>query len=125
MSFNVDWFLLFHSISNTADELIFENGFAPDASTVICHIRTGCGDVCWCRVWWTNPLGAEMAFINFNVPDKGLGFLNGHINYPVTKQSENPLNGIAVDRAQIGRRCGRDVLAKTLQNPSEFDLRNV
>jgi hypothetical protein len=35
------------------------------------------------------------------------------------------LNGIAVDRAQIGRRCGGDVLAKTLQNPSEFDLRNV
>jgi hypothetical protein len=35
------------------------------------------------------------------------------------------LNSIAVDRTQIGRRCGRDVLAKTLQNPSEFDLRNV
>jgi hypothetical protein len=73
----------------------------------------------------TNPPGSEIAFINFNIPDKRLGFFNGHINYPVTKQSENPLNGIAVDRAQIGRRCGGDVLAKTLQNPSEFDLRNV
>lgn len=73
----------------------------------------------------TNSPGAEIAFIDFNIPDKWLGFLDGHINYPVTKQSENPLNGIAVDRTQIGRRCGRDVLAKTLQNPSEFDLRNV
>jgi hypothetical protein len=73
----------------------------------------------------TNPLGSEITFIHFNVPDKWLGFLDGHINYPVTKQSENPLNSIAVDRTQIGRRCGRDVLAETLQNPSEFDLRNV
>ena len=73
----------------------------------------------------TNSPGAEIAFIDFNIPDKWLGFLDGHINYPVTKQSENPLNSIAVDRTQIGRRCGRDVLAKTLQNPSEFDLRNV
>ena len=73
----------------------------------------------------TNPPGAKIAFINFNIPDKRLGFLNGHINYPVTKQSKNSLNRIAVDRTQIGGRCGRDVLAKTLQNPSEFDLRNV
>ena len=73
----------------------------------------------------TNPPGAKIAFINFNIPDKRLGFLDGHINYTVTKQGENSLNGIAVDRTQIGRRCGRDVLAKTLQNPSEFDLRNV
>ena len=73
----------------------------------------------------TNPPGSEIAFINFNIPDKRLGFFNGHINYPVTKQSENPLNSIAVDRTQIGRRCGRDILAETLQNPSEFDLRNV
>lgn len=73
----------------------------------------------------TNSPGAKIAFINFNIPDKRLGFLDGHINYTVTKQSENPLNGIAIDRTQIGRRCGRDVLAKTLQNPSEFDLRNV
>ena len=73
----------------------------------------------------TNSPGAKIAFINFNIPDKRLGFLNGHINYPITKQSENPLNSIAVDRTQIGRRCGRDILAETLQNPSEFDLRNV
>jgi hypothetical protein len=73
----------------------------------------------------TNSPGAKIAFINFNISDKRLGFLNRHINYPVTKQSENPLNGITVDRTQIGRRCGRDVLAKTLQNPSEFHLRNV
>ena len=73
----------------------------------------------------TNSPGAKIAFINFNIPDKRLGFLDGHINYTVTKQSENPLNGIAIDRTQIGRRYGRDVLAKTLQNPSEFDLRNV
>jgi hypothetical protein len=72
-----------------------------------------------------NPPGSEIAFINFNIPNKWFGFLNGHINYSVTKQSKNPLNGIAVDRTQIGRRCGRDILAKTLQNPSEFDLRNV
>jgi hypothetical protein len=70
----------------------------------------------------TNPPGSEIAFIDFNVPNKWLGFLDSHINDPVAKQSENPLNGIAVDRAQIGRRCGRDVLAKTLQNPSEFNL---
>jgi len=73
----------------------------------------------------TNPPRSKIAFIHFNIPDKRLGFLNGHMNYPVTKQSENPLNSIAVDRTQIGRRCGRDVLAKTLQNPPEFDLRNV
>jgi hypothetical protein len=73
----------------------------------------------------TNPPGSKIAFINFNIPDKRLGFLDGHINYMVTKHSENPMNGIAIDRTQIGRRCGRDVLAKTLQNPSEFDLRNV
>ena len=72
-----------------------------------------------------NSPGAKIAFINFNIPDKRLGFLDGHINYTVTKHSENTLNGIAIDRTQIGRRCGRDVLAKTLQNPSEFDLRNV
>jgi hypothetical protein len=73
----------------------------------------------------TNPPRSKITFIHFNVPDKWLGFLDGHINYTVTKKSENPLNGIAIDRTQIGRRCGRDVLAKTLQNPSEFDLRNV
>ncbi len=70
----------------------------------------------------TNPPRSEIAFIHFNVPDKWLGFLDGHINYPVTKQSENPLNGIAVDGTQIGRRYRGDVLAKTLQNPPEFDL---
>jgi hypothetical protein len=73
----------------------------------------------------TNPPGSKIAFINFNIPDKRLGFLNGHFNYPVTKQRENPLNGIAIDRTQIGRRCGWDVFAKTLQDPPEFDLRNV
>jgi hypothetical protein len=73
----------------------------------------------------SNPPRSKIAFIDFNISDKWLGFLDGHIDYPITKQSKNPLNGIAVDRTQIGRRCGRDVLAKTLQNPSEFDLRNV
>ena len=72
-----------------------------------------------------SKLDKTLTFIHFNVPDKWLGFLDGHINYPITKQSENPLNSIAVDRTQIGRRCGRDILAETLQNPSEFDLRNV
>ena len=37
----------------------------------------------------TNPPGSEIAFINFNIPDKRLGFLDGHINYTVTKKSEN------------------------------------
>ena len=45
-----------------------------------------------------NPPRAEITFIHFNVPDKRLGFLDGHINYSFTKQSENPLNGVAVDR---------------------------
>jgi hypothetical protein len=72
-----------------------------------------------------NSPRAKIASININIPDKRLGFLNGHINYPVTKQGENSLNSIAVDRTQIGGRCGRDVLAKTLPNPSEFDLQNV
>jgi hypothetical protein len=39
-----------------------------------------------------NSPGAKIAFINFNIPDKRLGFLNGHIHYPVTKQGENSLN---------------------------------
>ncbi len=68
----------------------------------------------------TNSPGTEITFIHFDVPDKWLGFCTGHINYFITKQSENPLNGIAVDRTQIGRRCGRDILAKILQN-----LRNL
>ena len=73
----------------------------------------------------TNPPGAKIAFINFNIPDKRLGFLNGHINYPVTKQSENSLRSLVVDPVQ--NRCGKGwyIYAKTLQNLSKFDLRNV
>ena len=73
----------------------------------------------------TDPPGAKIAFINFNIPDKRLGFLNGHINYPVTKQSENSLRSLVVDPAQ--NRCGKGwyIYAKTLQNLSKFDLRNV
>ena len=73
----------------------------------------------------TNPPGAKIAFINFNIPDKRLGFLNGHINYPVTKQSENSLRSLVVDPVQ--NRCGKGwyIHAKTLQNLSKFDLRNV
>ena len=73
----------------------------------------------------TDPPGAKIAFINFNIPDKRLGFLNGHINYPVTKQSENSLRSLVVDPVQ--NRCGKGwyIYAKTLQNLSKFDLRNV
>ena len=73
----------------------------------------------------TNPPGAKIAFIHFNIPDKRLGFLNGHINYPVTKQSENSLRSLVVDPVQ--NRCGKGwyIYAKTLQNLSKFDLRNV
>ena len=80
---------------------------------------------CASSAFAANPPGSKIAFIDFNIPNKRLGFLNRHINYPVTKQSENPLKSIAVDHTQICGRCGRDVLAKTLQNPPEFDLRNV
>ena len=72
-----------------------------------------------------NSPGSKIAFINFNIPDKRLGFLNGHINYPVTKQSENSLRSLVVDPVQ--NRCGKGwyIYAKTLQNLSKFDLRNV
>ena len=53
---------------------------------------------CTSSAFATNPPGAKIAFINFNIPDKRLGFLDGHINYPVTKQTVNSLNGVAVDR---------------------------
>ena len=46
----------------------------------------------------TNPPGSKIAFINFNIPYKRLGFLDGYINYPLTKQTVNSLNGVAVDR---------------------------
>jgi len=73
----------------------------------------------------TNPPGSKIAFINFNIPDKRLGFLDGHINYTVTKQTVNSLRSLVVDPVQ--NRCGkgRDIYAKTLQNLSKFDLRNV
>ena len=64
-----------------------------------------------------------ITFIHFNVHDKWLGFFESHISYPLTKGSKNRLNGITVDSTQMGHRYGRDVLAKTLQNPSEFNLR--
>jgi hypothetical protein len=73
----------------------------------------------------TNPPGSEIAFIYFNIPDERLGFLNGHINDPVTKQTVNSLRSLVVDPVQ--NRCGEGwyVYAKTLQNLSKFDLRNV
>ena len=73
----------------------------------------------------TNPPGSKIAFINFNIPDKRLGFLDSHINYPLTQQSENPLRSLMVDPVQ--NRCGKgwDIYTKTLQNLSKFDLRNV
>ena len=72
-----------------------------------------------------NPPGAEITFIHFNVPDKWLGFLDGHINYPVTKQTVNSLRSLVVDPVQ--NRCGKgwDIYAKTLQNLPKFDFRNV
>jgi len=58
---------------------------------------------CTSSAFAANSPGSKITFINFNIPDKRLGFLNGHINYPVTKQGENSLNRVAVDRTQIGR----------------------
>ena len=73
----------------------------------------------------TNSPWAEITFIHFNVPDKGLGFLDGHINYPLTQQTVNSLRSLVVDPVQ--NRCGKgwDIYAKTLQNLSKLDLRNV
>ena len=73
----------------------------------------------------TNPPGSEIAFIDFNIPDKWLGFLDGHIHCSVTKQTVNSLRSLVVDAVQ--NRCGECwyVYAKTLQNLSKFDLRNV
>ena len=73
----------------------------------------------------TNSPGTEITFIHCNVPDKGLGFLDGHINYPLTQQTVNSLRSLVVDPVQ--NRCGKgwDIYAKTLQNLSKFDLRNV
>jgi len=73
----------------------------------------------------TNPPGSEIAFIYFNIPDKRLGFLDGHIHCPVTKQTVNSLRSLVVDTVQ--NRCGKGwyIYAKTLQNLSKFDLRNV
>ena len=73
----------------------------------------------------TNPPGSEIAFIYFNIPDKRLGFLDGHIHCPVTKQTVNSLRSLVVDPVQ--NRCGKGwyIYAKTLQNLSKFDLRNV
>ncbi len=73
----------------------------------------------------TNSPGAKIAFINFNISDKRLGFLNGHINYPLTQQTVNSLRSLVIDPVQ--NRCGKgwDIYAKTLQNLSKFDLRNV
>jgi hypothetical protein len=72
-----------------------------------------------------NPPGSKIAFINFNIPYKRLGFLDGHINYPVTKKTVNSLRSLVVDAVQ--NRCGEGwyVYAKTLQNLSKLDLRNV
>ena len=72
-----------------------------------------------------NSPGSKIAFINFNIPDKRLGFLDGHINYTVTKQTVNSLRSLVVDPVQ--NRCGKGwyIYAKTLQNLSKFDLRNV
>ena len=73
----------------------------------------------------TNPPRSKIAFINFNISDKRLGFLNGHINYPLTQQTVNSLRSLVIDPVQ--NRCGKgwDIYAKTLQNLSEFDLRNM
>ena len=51
----------------------------------------------------TNPPRTEIAFINFNIPDKRLGFLDGHINYPLTQQTVNSLRSLVVDPVQ--NRC--------------------
>ena len=50
-----------------------------------------------------NSPGAKIAFINFNIPDKRLGFLDGHINYPLTQQTVNSLRSLVVDPVQ--NRC--------------------
>ena len=73
----------------------------------------------------TNPPGSKIAFIHFNIPDKRLGFLDGHINYPLTQQTVNSLRSLVVDPVQ--NRCGKgwDIYAKTLQNLPKFDFRNV
>jgi hypothetical protein len=73
----------------------------------------------------TNPPGSKIAFINFDIPDKRLGFLNGHINYPVTKQAVNSLRSLVVDSVQKRGGKGWYIHAKALQNLSKFDLRNV
>ena len=47
-----------------------------------------------------NLPGAKIAFINFNIPDKRLGFLDGHFNYPVTKRTVNSWRSLVVDPVQ-------------------------
>jgi hypothetical protein len=73
----------------------------------------------------TNPTGSETTFIHFNIPDKRLGFLDGPIHYPVTKQTVNSLRSLVVDPVQNRCRKGWYIYAKTLRNLSKFDLRNV
>ena len=71
-------------------------------------------------VFNTSPPRSKIAFINFNIPDKRLGFLDGHINYPLTQQTVNSLRSLVID--SIHNRCGKgwDIYAKTLQNLSKI-----
>lgn len=80
---------------------------------------------CTSSAFATNPPGAKIAFINFNIPNKRPGFCDGHMNYPVTKQTVNSVRSLVVNPVQ--NRCGKswNIYAKTLQNLSKFDLRNV